>query len=116
MASFAWKVVAIVVWGGFMAGMASWSYTDAAMIGAGLGTVLLGVLVGRWWVLLVPIVLGGLLALATLASDPDDFHENSPELWALYVALWTAAIGAVLALGVAINRSAAHLRTRSTRR
>jgi hypothetical protein len=58
-ASIAVKAVAIVVWGGFMAGMASWSYTDAAMIGAGLGTVLLGVLVGRWWVLLVPIVLGG---------------------------------------------------------
>ena len=99
-----------------MAAMASWSYTDAAMIGAGLGTVLLGVLVGRWWVLLVPIVLGGLLALATLVSDPDSFHENSPELWALYIALWTVAIAAVLALGVAINRSAAHVRTRSTQR
>jgi hypothetical protein len=100
------RVAAIALWGVFMIGMASWSNTNAAMTGAGIGTVLLGVLVGRWWVPLVPVVPGALLALGTLVSDPDDYHEGSPALWAAYVALWTVGIAALLALGVAINRSA----------
>jgi hypothetical protein len=105
------RVAGIAVWGVFMIGMASWSNTDAALVGAGIGTVVLGILVGRWWVLLVPVVPGALLALGTLISDPDDFHEGSPGLWAAYVALWTVAIGALLALGVAINRSVGRFRT-----
>jgi hypothetical protein len=110
--SIARSVAGIALWAGFMIGMASWSNTDAAMVGAGIGTVVLGVLVGRWWVLLVPIVPGALLALGSLVSDPEDFHEGSPGLWAAYVAIWTVAIAALLALGVAINRSAGRLRNR----
>jgi len=72
--------------------------------------VLLGVLVGRWWVLLVPIVPGALLALASLVSDPDDYYEGSPRLCAAYVALWTVAIAALFALGVAINHSVERFR------
>ena len=106
------RVAGIAVWGGFMIGMASWSNTDAALVGAGIGTVVLGILVGRWWVLLVPVVPGALLALGTFISDPDDFREGSPGLWAAYVALWAVAIGALLALGVAINRSVGRFRTR----
>ena len=89
-----------------MIGMANWSNTNAAMTGAGIGTVVLGVLVGRWWVLLVPVVPGALLALGTLVADSDDYHEGSPGFWAAYIALATVAIAALLALGVAINRSA----------
>jgi hypothetical protein len=74
------RVAGIAVWGGFMIGMASWSNTDAALVGAGTGTVVLGILVGRWWVLLVPVVPGALLALGTLISDSDNFHEGSPGL------------------------------------
>jgi hypothetical protein len=110
--SIALRVVGSVLWGVFMIGMASWSNSDAAMIGAGIGRVLLGLLVGRWWVLLVPLVPGVLLAVGTLAADPDDYYEGSPALWAAYVALWTGAIDALLALGVAVNRSVAFVRTR----
>jgi hypothetical protein len=106
------RVAGIAVWAGFMIGMASWSNTDAALVGAGIGTVVLGILVGRWWVLLVPAVVGALLALGTLISDPDDFHEGSPGLWAAYVAVWTIAIGALLAFGVAISRVVGRFRTR----
>jgi hypothetical protein len=63
-----------------MIGMANWSNTDAAVIGAGIATVVLGVLVGRWWVLLVPVVPGALLALGSLVADPDDYYERSPGL------------------------------------
>jgi hypothetical protein len=93
-----------------MIGMASWSHTDAALIGAAVGTVLLGVLVGRWWVLLAAIVPGALLAVATLVSDPDNFYEGSPSSWAAFVALCTIAITALLALGVGVNRSVRRLR------
>jgi hypothetical protein len=114
--AIALRVAGIALWAGFMIGMANWSNTDAAMTGAGMGTVVLGALVGRWWVLLVPIVPGALVALGTLVADPADFHEASPGLWAAYVALWTVAIAALLALGVAIHRTAAPFLTRSTRR
>jgi hypothetical protein len=106
------RVAGIAAWAGFMVGMASWSNTDAASISAAIGTVVLGILVGRWWVLLVPIVVGALLAFGTLIRDPDAFHEGSPGLWAAYVALWTVAIGAVLAFGVAIGRLVGRFRTR----
>jgi hypothetical protein len=106
------RVAGIAIWGGFMIGMANWSNTDAASIGAGIGTVVLGILVGRWWVLLVPIGVGALLALGTLISDPDDFHEGSPGLWAASVALWTVAICALLVLGVAVSRLVGRFRAR----
>lgn len=93
-----------------MIGMANWSNTDAALIGAAVGTVLLGVLVGRWWVVLVAIVPGALVAVATLVSDPDDFYEGSPGSWAAFVALCTIAIAVLLALGVGVNRSVRRLR------
>jgi hypothetical protein len=60
----------------------------------------------------VPAVVGAVLALGTLISDPDDFHEGSPGLWAAYVAVWTIAIGALLAFGVAISRVVGRFRTR----
>ena len=86
--------------------------TDAATVGVVGGTVALGALVGRWWVLLAPVVPGVLLAVATLFSDPDDFHDGSPGTWALYFVFLTAAIAALLAIGVWLNRSARRLRAR----
>jgi len=111
-ASIALRVAAITAWGGFMIGMANWSNTNAALVGAGIATVLLGACVGHWWVLLVPIVPGALLALGTLIADPDEFHENSPASWAAYIALWTVAIAVLLALGVALSRVSRLVRTR----
>jgi hypothetical protein len=111
-ASIVLRVAAIAAWGGFMIGMANWSNTNAALVGAGIATVLLGIFVGRWWVLLVPIVPGALLAVGTLAADPEGFHENSPASWAAYIALWTVAIAVLLALGVALSRMSDLARTR----
>ena len=98
------RLLLILVWAAFMVGMANWSYTDGAMAGAAIGTLALGLLVGRWWVPLVPLVAGTALALATLVSDPENFHENTPVLWAGYVMMWTLAISVLIAVGVALNR------------
>ena len=106
------RLAAIALWVVFMIGMVNWSNTYAAVVGAGVGTVALGLLVGRWWVLLVAVVPGAVVALVVLVSDPDDYYEGSPADWALVVALLAVAIAALLALGVAIHRSVGSLRNR----
>ena len=106
------RLLLIVVWAAFMIGMANWSYTDGAMVGTAIGTLALGLLVGRWWVPLVPLVAGTALALATLVSEPENFHENTPGLWAAYVMIWTLAISVLIAAGVALNRVIVRAETR----
>lgn len=106
------RLAGVGLWVALMIGMLNWSNTEAATVGVVGGTVALGALVGRWWVLLVPIVPGVLLAFGTLVSDPDDFYEGSPGEWALIVVFLTAATVALLAIGVWIHRSARRLRTR----
>jgi hypothetical protein len=106
------RVLLVVVWAAFMIGMANWSYTDGAMVGAAAGTLTLGLVVGRWWAVLVPLGAGIALAVATLLADPDAFHENSPGLWAAYVLMWTLAISGLVAMGVALS----HLIARGRRR
>jgi hypothetical protein len=106
------RIAAIALWVALMVAMLNWSNTDAATAGVVGGTVALGAIVGRWWVLLVPVAPGVLLAIGTLVSDPDDFYEGSPGEWALVVVLLTAATGALLAIGVWLHRSARRLRYR----
>jgi hypothetical protein len=100
------RIGAVVLWAGFMLGMVNWSETTAAIVCGAVGTVVLGLVVGRWWVVLAPLVPGLLFALVTLVSDPDDFYEGSPGAWATAFAVVTVAIAALVALGVAIHRSA----------
>jgi hypothetical protein len=102
-------VAGIALWGGFVIAMLNWSNTDAATIGVVGGTVALGAIAGRWWALLVPVVPGVVLALATLVADPDDFYEGTPGSWALFVLIWMAGLVALVALGVAIHRTARRL-------
>jgi hypothetical protein len=106
------RIAAIALWVAFMVGMANWSNTEAATAGAVAGTVALGALVGRWWVLIAPLVSGVLLALATLLATPDDAYEDAPGMWALYFVFLAGAIAALLAIGVWLNRSARRLRAR----
>jgi hypothetical protein len=92
------RIAAIALWVALIVAMLKWSNTGAAT--------------GRWWVLLVPVVPGVLLAIGTLVSDPDDFYEGSPGEWALVVVLLTAATATLLAIGVWLHRSARRLRAR----
>jgi hypothetical protein len=106
------RVGAVALWIVFLIGMVNWSNTHAAVVGAGVGTVALGLLVGRWWVLLVAVVPGAVVALGVLVSDPDNYYEGSPGSYAAAVAMLAVVIAALLALGVAIHRSAGSLRNR----
>jgi len=99
------RVAATALWIGLLLAMASWSNSDAALAGAVAGTVLLGVLVGRWWVLWVPVVPGAVLALMTLVSRTEDSDGTPSWLWAAYIALATVGVTALLAVGVAISRA-----------
>ena len=60
--ALALRIAAVVLWAGFMFGMVNGSNTEAAIAGAAIGTVVLGLVVGRWWVLLAPIVPGAVVA------------------------------------------------------
>jgi hypothetical protein len=104
------RIAAIALWVALIVAMLNWSNTYAATAGVVGGTVALGALVGRWWVLLVPVVPGVLLAIGTLVSDPDDFYEGSPGEWALVVVCLTAGTVALLAIGVWLHGSARRLR------
>jgi Mg2+/citrate symporter len=107
--SLALRIAAIGLWVALVVAMLNWSNTEAATAGVVAGTVALGAAVGRWWVLLAPVVPGLLLALGTLVSDPDDFYEGTPAEWALVVVVLTVLIAALLAIGVLLNRSASRL-------
>jgi hypothetical protein len=106
------RIAAIVLWAAFMVAALNWSNTAAATAGVVGGMVALGAIVGRWWVLLVPLVSGVLLALVTLFATPDDAYEDAPGMWALYFVFLAVAIAALLAIGVWLNRSAGRLRAR----
>jgi hypothetical protein len=106
------RIAAIALCAAFMVAAVNWSNTDAATAGVVGGTVALGAIVGRWWVLLLPLVSGVLLALATLFATPDDAYEDAPGMWALYFVFLAGAIAALLGLGVWLNRSARRLRAR----
>jgi hypothetical protein len=47
--------LAIAAWAGGLLALTTWSNTDAAGAVAFVSTILVGVVVGRWWLLLVPV-------------------------------------------------------------
>lgn len=98
------RIAAIVAWVGGMVALTTWSNTDAATAAAVAATFAVGVIVGRWPLLLVAIVPGLALALMTAVADPDDFHDASPLFWAGYVLVIAAAVTGLLALGVGVHR------------
>jgi hypothetical protein len=68
-------------------------------------TLVAGALIGRWWVLLVPVIPAALLVVATLTSGAEADSDGTPAwMWAIYFAIWAGAIVAVLALGVGLTR------------
>ena len=98
--------LAVVAWLAILGAMASWSYTDAAVAGAALATVGLGVLVGRFGVVLVPLAIGLVAALATLLAgdDPAD-GDGSSVSWAVYLVFWALVLAFLVALGVACRQA-----------
>jgi hypothetical protein len=102
--STALRIVAVVLWIAFLVGMASWSETTPALVLAALGTVVVGVLVARWWLPLAVVVPGVILALIFLSAGTEEHSDGSGADWAAGVGIWTAAIAGALALGVACQR------------
>jgi hypothetical protein len=95
--------------GRVLVALASWSETTPALWCAVAATVGAGLLVGRWWALLVPTVLALVLVVGVLASgqDPGERWESTPENYALaYLAAWAITV-ALLAVGVAVHKMVA---------
>jgi hypothetical protein len=98
--------VAFVVWLVALALLSSWSNTSAALAGAAIATVALGVVAGHFAVVLVPLALGTAVAVATLVAgdDPTDSDGTPASTWALFVWLWTVGLAALAALGVGLRK------------
>ena len=76
------RVLAIAAWVGGLLALTTWSNTDAA---GGVGfrsTILVGAVVGRWWLLLVPVA----PALVLIVSAQGDY-EWSKGTWVLFISL-----------------------------
>jgi hypothetical protein len=96
------RIVAIAVWVAFAVWVATWEDAPPAVI-VGTAIVVFGVLVGRWWAVLVPLAPGLLLALMILLGES---HELQMPSVAAYAALYTIGMSALVALGVALDHFA----------
>lgn len=94
------RIAATVVWIAFMVFVATWDASTPALVVAAVATVALGVLVGRWWVALVPLALGVSVSVMLLLGES---HELDMPALAGYAALWTLGITALVALGVGLD-------------
>jgi hypothetical protein len=108
----------VAAWVAGLALLTTWSNTTAAEVTAAGATFLAGLLLGRWWVLLVPITPGVLFALTLLLSspDPDAYEDFTGLVPALFILLATFLIALPLAIGVAVNKlGSRYLRPRRRR-
>ena len=89
-----------------------------ALVCACAATVLAGVLVGRWWLLLVPTVPALVIIFGALLSgrDPGERWDAAPADYAVaYLTAW-AIIAGLLAIGVAVHKLLAAAQHRTTPR
>jgi hypothetical protein len=100
------RLAVLAAWLSGLVALASWSETTAALWCAGAATVIAGLLVGRWWALLVPGGIALVLALGVIASgeDPGERWEAAPERYAVGVLAAGAVAAALLALGIAVHK------------
>jgi hypothetical protein len=101
------RIAIIVVWLGGLALLTTWSQTTPAIVAAFAATFVTGLLVGRWWLLIVPavpltyLILGSLLA----GSEPDSDGATGYD-WALWIAILSAPLVATLGTGVGLAKLA----------
>jgi hypothetical protein len=93
--------------------VATWDEATPALIVAATASVAVGALVGRWWIVIVPLALGLSVSLLLLIGES---HELDMTALAGYAALWTLGITAVVALGVVLHHSAHALTHGESRR
>ena len=92
--------------GGWIAALAVVLFADLSPWFAVPVTVLAGALVGRWWVLLVPVVPAVVLGLYALIDgrDPGDWWDAEPIVVALALAFAAAIFAFLLAVGVSLRK------------
>jgi hypothetical protein len=64
--------------------------------------VAIGALIGRWWVLLVPVAAALVYGIALLIRGGRG--DSEPIVYAFAIASWAAAIAFLLAVGVALRK------------
>jgi hypothetical protein len=115
MAATEMRVVVVAAWIGLLVALASWGDSTPATVCAVAATVATGLLVGRWWVLLVPTGPALVLIVYYLFSeqDPGEWWDADPSDYALGLTfVWIFVVG-LLAIGVAIHKLVARMHPRA---
>jgi hypothetical protein len=101
------RIAIIVAWLGGLALLTTWSQTTPAIVAAFAATFVTGLLVGRWWLLIVPAVPLTYLILGSLLSggEPDSDGATGYD-WALWIAILAAPFLATLSAGVGLGKLA----------
>ena len=92
----------IAVVAGWIAALAVVLFADLSPWYAAPLTVLAGVLVGRWWVLLVPVAAAAVYGLVLLIAGGRG--DSEPIVYAFAIAFAAASFAFLLAVGVALRK------------
>jgi membrane associated rhomboid family serine protease len=118
MGALAFRIAVVGAWIGGLLALTTWSATTPAVVCALILTLATGLLVGRWWLLLLPVAVAAAIAIGLLVDgrDPGEWWDASPGTYAVGVAMAAALVAALLGFGVAVRKSVAAMRQRSGRR
>jgi hypothetical protein len=118
MRALALRIAVVAAWIGGLLALTTWSETTAAIVCALILTLATGLIVGRWWLMLVPVAVGAAIAISLLVDgrDPGEWWDADPADYAVAVAMAAALVAALLGFGVAVRKSVAAMRQRSGRR
>jgi len=94
------RVTAIAVWAGGRIALTTWSNTDGAGAVAVVSKILVGGVVGRWWLLLVPVP----PALVLMAGAQGGYEWSRGDA-IRFIALATLVCEALLAVGPVLRPS-----------
>jgi hypothetical protein len=100
------RIAIVVGWVAALGALLFWGEAPWAPWAAAAVTIAAGALVGRWWVLLVPVV-GAVLYGAVLlidGADPGERWDSEPIVYVFAIAIAGAAVAFLLAVGVALRK------------
>lgn len=101
------RLLVVVAWGVIVIRANASSDTDSTLAAGSAVTAsfVAGVLVGRWWLLLVPVTPGLLSILwLAIAADPEDYADLSKFGAVVITGLFILMVTAPAALGVGVRR------------
>jgi hypothetical protein len=106
------RLLVVIAWVAVLGVLMQWSDSNAAAF-AGIGASLLaGILIGRWWALIVVAIPAVWIVGSWLVAPPD---PNSEDWSGVILLVLLTVAGGPLGIGVALRRTAEWLNRRAER-